>query len=441
MTAENCRRACALVVLFGINTVNFYDRQVFPAVLEPVRKEWDLSDSALGLVGTAFTLLYAVAGLPLGRLADTGSRTRLLALGCSLWSLLTAASGLAQNAWQLFVARLGVGVGEASCAPASNSLIGDLYPPGRRSRALSVFMLGLPVGMFLSFVISGHVAHAYGWRAAFFVAGAPGLLLAALVLLVREPARGASEGRPDPGHRPGSPFLILLGIPTLLWIIVSGALHNFNMYAATSFMAALLKRYHALDLKQASWAAAAIFGISGLLGLLVGGWLADRAGRGRRHGRLQLGALAMALAAPCVYLALRQPGGAVAAFVLLMTAGMACVHVYYSTVYAAIQDVVEPSLRGTAMAIYFFAMYVLGASFGPWGTGILSDHFARQAMTAAGAATMAESFRAAGLHSAMHVVPVLCALLALVLFAASRTVGPDMARLQQWQQARAGATT
>lgn len=441
MTPENRQRSFALAVLFGINTINFYDRQVFSAVLEPVRKEWGLSDSTLGLVGTAFTLLYAVVGLPLGRLADTRSRTWLLALGCSLWSLLTAASGLAQNAWQLFAARLGVGVGEASCAPASNSLIGDLYPPERRSRALSLFMLGLPVGMFLSFVISGNVAHAYGWRAAFFVAGVPGLVLAALTLLVREPTRGASEGRVDLAHRPGSPFLIVLGIPTLLWIIVSGALHNFNIYAAGSFMGALLGRYHALDLKQASWAAASIFGISGLVGLLAGGWLADRAGRNRSDGRLRLAALAMAVASPCVYFALRQPGGAVAAFVILMTAGMACVHVYYSTVYAAIQDVVEPSLRGTAMAIYFFAMYVLGASFGPWGTGILSDHFARKAMAAAGATTMAESFKAAGLHSAMHVVPVLCALLALVLFAASRTVGRDMVRLREWQNSETGATT
>lgn len=436
MTLENRQRAFALWVLFGINTINFYDRQVFSAVIEPVRKEWALSDSTLGLVGTAFTLLYAVVGLPLGRLADTWSRTRLLALGCSLWSLLTAASGLAQNAWQLFAARLGVGVGEASCAPAANSLIGDLFPPERRSRALSLFMLGLPVGMFLSFLISGNVAHHYGWRAAFYVAGVPGLILAGLTLLLKEPARGASEGRVDPPHRPGSPFLIVLGIPTLLWIIVSGALHNFNMYAAASFMAALLGRYHALDLRTAVFAAALIFGISGIVGLLAGGWAADRIGGTRRNGRLLLSAATMAVAAPCVYLALRQPAGSVVQFVILMCAGLACVHVYYSTVYAAIQDVVEPSLRGTAMAIYFFAMYVLGASFGPWGTGILSDHFARKAMAAAGATTMAESFRATGLHHAMHVVPVLCALLAVVLFAASRTVGRDMARLRGWQQGK-----
>lgn len=440
MTKETRQRAFALWVLFGINAINFYDRQILSAVAEPIRKEWALSDSVLGLLATAFTLLYAVVGLPLGRLADTWSRTRLLGLGCALWSLLTAASGLALNFWQLFVARLGVGVGEASCAPAANALIGDLFPPAQRSRALSVFMLGLPVGMFFSFLISGYVAHEYGWRAAFYVAGVPGLVLAGLVLCLAEPTRGASEGRVDTAHRPGSPDLIVLGIPTLLWIILSGALHNFNMYAATSFMAALLGRYHALDLKSAALAASLIFGVSGVIGLLAGGWAADRFGSQRADGRLRLSAGAMALSASCIYLALRQPGGAVVPFVVLMSAGLACVYVYYSSVYAAIQDVVEPSLRGTAMAIYFFAMYVLGASLGPVGTGMLSDHFARKAMAGAGAMTMTEPFKAIGLHHAMQVVPVLCLALAVVLYLASRTVGRDMARLRAWQDSRSAQT-
>ena len=416
--------------------MNFYDRQILAAVAEPIRKEWGLSDSALGLLGTAFTLLYAFVGVPFGRWTDTRPRKWLLSAGCAAWSLLTAVSGLAQNSWQLFVARLGVGVGEASCAPAANSLIGDLYPPKQRARALSIFMLGLPVGMFLSFLISGRIAHAYGWRAAFYVACLPGLVLAALALWMPEPGRGASEGRVDPAHRPGSPYLVVLGIPTLLWIIVSGALHNFNMYAAGSFMAVFLARYHALDLKAASFAAALVLGVSGAVGLLAGGWAADRFGGARTNGRLLLSAVTMAVAAPCVYLALRQPGGAVVPFVLLMGAGLACVYVYYSSVYAAIQDVVEPRLRGTAMAIYFFAMYVLGGSLGPLGTGMLSDYFARRAMTDAGATVMTEPFKAVGLHHAMHVVPVLCLVLAVVLYAASRTVGRDMARLRAWQESQ-----
>ncbi len=439
MTTDTRRRTFTLWVLFGINTMNFYDRQILAAVAEPIRKEWGLSDSALGLLGTAFTLLYAFVGVPFGRWSDTRSRKGLLGVGCAVWSLMTAVSGMAQSFWMLFAARLGVGVGEASCAPAANSLIGDLYPPKERSRALSIFMLGLPIGMFLSFVVSGWIAHEYGWRAAFYVACVPGLVLAALAIWIREPARGHSEGRVDSVHRPGSPYLVVLGIPTLLWIIVSGALHTFNMYAAGSFMAVFLDRYHDLDLKPAAYAASLIFGVSGVVGLLAGGWAGDRFSGARTNGRLLLSAVAMAVAAPCAYLALRQPRGEVALFVVLMGAGLACMYVYYSSVYAAIQDVVEPALRGTAMAVYFFAMYVLGGSLGPWGTGLLSDYFARRAMTEAGA-TDIEAYKAVGLHSAMHAIPVLCFLLAVVLYCSYRTVGRDMAKLKAWQESHAAKT-
>jgi MFS family permease len=290
--------------------------------------------------------------------------------------------------------------------------------------------------MFLSFLISGLVAHKYGWRNAFYVACVPGLVLAGLAALLPEAQRGSSEGRVDTAHRPGSPYLVVLGIPTLLWIIASGALHNFNMYAASSFMAAFLSRYHALDLKAAAFAASLIFGAAGTVGLLAGGWASDRFGGARADGRLLLSAVVMVVAAPCVYLALRQPAGAVVPFVVLMGAGLACVYVYYASVYAAIQDVVEPALRGTAMAIYFFAMYALGGSFGPLVTGMLSDHFARRAMTEAGATVITEQFKAAGLHSAMHVIPLLCLALAAVLYGASRTVGRDMTRLRAWQESR-----
>src|SRR5262249_49758630 len=152
-----------LFVLFGINTMNFFDRQVLGAVQEPLKKEWKLSDQELGWLGTAFILLYAAVGLPLGRWADLGARTRILAGCAALWSVLTDACGLAWNFWSLFALRLGVGVGEASCAPAANSLLGDLFPAHKRARAISVFMLGLPVGLGLSLYISGWIAYEFGW--------------------------------------------------------------------------------------------------------------------------------------------------------------------------------------------------------------------------------------------------------------------------------------
>src|SRR5215471_4397407 len=421
----------ALLVLFGINALNFYDRQIPAAIMEPLRKEWRLNDVTMGWLSTAFTLFYAAVGVPLERLADLWTRTRLLGIGVGVWSLLTAASGLSWNYWSLFVTRLGVGVGEATCAPAANSLIGDLYPPRQRARALSLFMLGLPIGLFLSFWLSGRVAHAYGWRSAFFLPLVPGLILAALSLKISEPQRGAAEMTNDGSRRrEGSPYALVLGLPTMIWIIASGALHNFNMYATNSFMVAFLSRYHQQSLKEATFTAAVVLGAVGVIGLLGGGWAADQFGKVRRGGRLLVSALSMMLASPCVYFAIKQPSGAVSTFMLLMGSGSLLMFVYYAGVYAAIQEVIEPALRGTAMALYFCAMYVLGASFGPPVTGWLSDHLAREAMNRAGATVMTEQFKAIGLHHAMYLIPILCLVLAAVLLAAARAMPADMEKVK-----------
>ncbi|HEY7409729.1 MAG TPA: MFS transporter [Vicinamibacteria bacterium] len=422
----------ALAVLFGINLMNFFDRQLLGALGEPVRKEFGLSDTALGILGTAFTLVYAAVGVPLGRLADRWSRTRLIGLGVTVWSVLTAASGLAGTYWALFATRLGVGVGEASCAPAGQSLIGDLFPPRQRARAMAVFMLGLPLGLFAAYICSGVIGETLGWRAAFLIAGVPGLILGGLAFLVPEPARGAAEAHAvSSSAGASSPYRLVMGIPTLWWIVASGALHNFNMYAINAFQTPFLQRFHGMGLRQANNVSAVVLGAVGVVGLLAGGWAADRLSARRPDGRLLLSAGTMLLAAPCTYLALGQAPGATAPFMVLMGLGATMGFVYYATVYAAIQDVVEPRLRGTAVALYFFAMYVLGASLGPMATGMLSDHFARQAMAQAGAEQMAEGFRAAGLHAAMYVIPAVTVAASAVLFAASRTVAGDMERRRQ----------
>src|SRR5262249_33592065 len=275
----------ALFVLFGINTMNFYDRQIFGAVMEPVRKGWGLSDLEMGWLSTAFTLFYAVVGVPFGRLADHWKRTRILSIGVTVWSLLTVASGLAWNYWSLFVTRLGVGMGEATCAPAANSVIGDLFPAHQRGRALSTFMLGLPIGLFLSYWLSGWIAHSYGWRAAFYFPCLPGLLLAALSLWITEPVRGAADLGPRANRRrEGSPYWLILSMPTMLWIIVSGALHNFNMYASGSFLTAFLMRYHGLGLKEASFSSSVVLGAVGVIGLLAGGWRGGPLGKSPAPG-------------------------------------------------------------------------------------------------------------------------------------------------------------
>ena len=429
----------AMFVLFAINTLNFFDRQILGAVGEPIRKEFGLDDASLGLLGTAFTLLYAFVGVPLGRLADQVGRKKILSVGVFFWSLLTAASGVAQSYWQIFALRLGVGVGEASCAPAATSLIGDMFPPNWRAKAISIFMLGLPVGVALSFAVSGTVAKEYGWRAAFLVAGLPGVLCTIAVLFLREPKRGAAELH-DIGEqkRPGSPYLLVLRSPTMRWIILSGAVHNFNMYAIGAFITPYLMRYHGLDIQQANLVSMLVYGVMGAPGLLIGGYLGDAVLKRRANGRMLVGAFAILFSIPTVYFALSVPKGSTTTFLILMGAACALMYFYYSTVYSTIQDVTEPALRGTAMAVYFFAMYVLGASLGPYGTGILSDLFTKRAAQAAGITDFTqaalEPFRADGLQSAMFIIPILGVILTVILFAASRTVSKDVEKLQTWMR-------
>jgi MFS family permease len=434
MQSTTPRLVFTLGVLLAINTMNFFDRQILAGVQESIRKEWGLSDSQLGYLGTAFILVYAAIGVPLGRLADLWRRKWILAIGVGVWSLLTFASGLAWNFWSLFVMRLGVGVGEASCAPAANSLIGDLVPADRRARALAVFMLGLPLGLGLSLIVSGTVAKHRGWQEAFYVAGVPGLLLAGLACFILEPARGGAS----PGMGTTSvhlPFVAvarqLLGLPTLWWIIASGALHNFNMYALGQFLVSMLIRYHGLDIAQAGRIAGMIFGV-GALGIFAAGWLGDRAFRLRgARGRLNIAWIALAAAVPCLLLGLAAPAGNVWMCAIWLLLAYMLMYTYYGTVYATIQDIVEPTLRGTAMAIYFCAMYFLGAVLGPVATGWVSDYFARQAAERDQAATVAEAHKAIGLHDALYLVPALGVVLVVVLFAASRTVRGDYERLQK----------
>ena len=436
---SGARTYYSLAVLFAINMMNFFDRQLLGALGEPIRKEWGLSDTALGTLGTAFTIIYAIVGLPLGGLADRFNRTRILGAGVFVWSLLTAASGACVNFVQLFVVRLGVGLGEASCAPASSSLIGDLFPSHKRSNALSVFMLGLPVGTALSFLLGGQIAKTYGWQAAFYAAAIPGLLCSLAAFMMREPKRGATETH-DIGaaKREGSPIALVLSIPSMWPIIASGALHNFNMYAIGSFLAPLMMRYHGTDVAQAGKYAMVVYGLSGIPGLVFGGMLADWLTRRWPGGRMLLSAGCFLIAAPLTYLAVAAAPGNPMAFAVPMSFGVAAMYVYYSTTYSTIQDLVEPAMRGTAIAAYFCAMYLLGASLGPIVLGKMSDHFTLAAANAAGVTATTvqalEPFKGTGLHQAMYIVPVLNLVLTFCMLIAARTVPRDIAKLQDWMK-------
>lgn len=425
MPSKSLQRS--LAVLFAINILNFYDRQVLGALLEPIRKEFHLSDTQLGALGTLPIVLYALVGLPLGRLADSWSRKRLLAAGVAVWASLTGLGGLVQSYLMLMVSRLGVYVGEAACAPAATSWIGDLFPAERRSRALAVFMLGVPIGGALSYAISGPAAQAWGWRAALVVAALPAVLLIPALASLEEPARGASEVR-RPAAATTSPVWSILRIRTMWWIIASGALVNFNLYALATFFPAFLTRYHGLSVGRAGLWAGAGYGVAGIAGGMIAGAWGDRVIYKRKDGRMLSASAAALMAAPLALLGIRQPAGEVAASIALIMIAYGFLNMYYGLVYSAIHDVVAPAVRGTTMAVYFLAMYLCGASFGPLITGRLSDYLARGAARAAGAAAVGEAYRAIGLHQAMYVIPALSAALALVLYAGSRTIAGDMDR-------------
>ena len=287
----------SLTVLFAVNVLNFYDRQVLGALLEPIRKEFHLSDTQLGALGTLPIVLYAIVGLPLGRLADVGSRKKLLAAGVAVWAALTGLGGLAQSYMMLLFSRLGVYVGEAACAPSATSWIGDLYPAGQRSRALATFMLGVPIGGALSYAISGPAAQAWGWRAALVVAALPALFLIPALARLDEPARGASETLPRRAAQ-SRPVRAILRIPTMWWIIASGALVNFNLYALATFFPAFLTRYHGLSVGRAGLWAGVGYGVAGIAGGLLAGAWGDRVLRKRKDGRMLSAAAAAAAALP-----------------------------------------------------------------------------------------------------------------------------------------------
>ncbi len=415
--------------------MNFFDRQILGAVGEPIRKEFGLGDSALGAMNTAFTILYAFVGIPLGRLADKAGRKWILSAGVFLWSLFTAASGFAQNFWQIFAVRLGVGIGEASCAPAATSLIADYFPAESRAKATSIFMLGLPVGIALSFGVSGTIARVYGWRAAFFVAAVPGLICVLLALFIREPERGTFDNTgAEDGKGTRSVYKEILSSPTMRWLIVSGAIHNFNLYSISAFMTPYLMRFHGLDIRDANFISMIIYGFLSLPGLLLSGVIGDAAKRRKPNGALLVASAAILLSIPFFYFALGVASGIVYPFLFLMGTSVALLYFYYSIVYSTIQNITEPRSRGTAMSLYFMAMYLLGGAFGPYVVGIISDYFTRQAAIASGAVEFSvaalEPFRAAGLRSAMYVIPVLSIVLTAVLYAASRTVKKDIEKLE-----------
>lgn len=415
-----------LFLLFLANLFNFFDRTIPAIINEPIRLAWNLSDFQLGLIGTAFTIVYAIAGVPLGRMADTGARRTIMGWGLMAWSGLTAVNGFAWNFWSFLLIRMGIGVGEASYAPAANSLIGDLFPAHKRARAMGIFMLGLPLGLLLAFFTVGAMVQAFdSWRAPFFIAAVPGIVLALFMFFIREPQRGAAESVKISQAPIDKPLRRVLAIRTFWWLTLAGLTFNFATYACNAFMVPMLMRYFAVSLTEASIATGIIVGLTGLVGLTLGGWLADRIHERFERGRLLFAAVSMLIATLCTGYALLAGRIEVAVFIAVFAVGWLFSYNFYTCVYTAIQDVIEPRLRATAMALFFAGLYLLGGGLGPVVVGLLSDHFAEAAMLAEGASALSEAHKAVGLHDAMYLIPASLLLTMGFLLQAARSFGHD----------------
>jgi MFS family permease len=419
-----------LAVLVAINVLNFYDRQVAGAVVEPVRKEFLLSDTQIGLLNTVSLIVYGLVGLPLGLLADRVSRKKLLAAGIVVWATFTACARFVHSYSFLMFTRLGVGVGEASAAPTATSWIGDLFPAERRAKPLALFMLGVPVGGALSFFFTGPIALKFGWRAAMVVAAAPALLLVPLLLMLREPVRGSAEKNAI-AQAGASSVRQVLRVPTFWWIALSGALVNFNLYSIGVFFPAFFGRIHHMNVARAGIMTGIVYAVGGILGGSIAGIWGDSIVHRSRSGRLKVAAIAAMLAVPFSYFGIHQGYGAIAWALPLLTLAYGLLNMYYGLVYASIQDIVAPALRGTSMSIYFLVMYMIGASWGTYIIGKMSDYFALHAAHLAGLDKINEAFKAIGLQQALLAIPVLSLLLAAVLWAGSRTIERDIAAQQE----------
>jgi predicted MFS family arabinose efflux permease len=363
-----------LVILFLVSTSQFYDRNVIAVLLEPIKQEFKVSDTMLGLLGgLCFALFYSVAGMPVARWADRGNRRTVITLALTLWSVMTMFCGLAQTFWQLALARVGVGVGEAGGIPPSQSLIADYFPPERRATAIAIFIGGATAGYVLGLGVGGNIAAAFGWRMSFLLAGVPGLVLALAVrLTLPEPRLGAVTtvtSRPEEGIK--AAVSRLLRKRSYLATLIAAILYYLYAYGPGIFIPSFLMRVLHVPLAKVSTTYALVAAGGSLVGTLVGGWLADRLGRRDVRWLSWLPAAAFLLATPIYVLAfcLNDFFG----FMALAFVGYTLVAGGLPSVFTSIHSICGGTRRATAIAIVLFSASLIGGGFGPLMSGALSD--------------------------------------------------------------------
>lgn len=371
----NAYRTYVLIVLILVYIFNFIDRQILGILASSIKAELGLTDSELGWMGGwAFALFYTAMGVPIAMLADRFNRTWIITISLTVWSGFTALCGAATGFWQLFLCRLGVGVGEAGGVAPAYSLISDYFPPQQRARALAVYSFAIPIGMALGVLFGGVIAHQIGWRWAFVICGLVGLALAPLLkLTVREPVRGAM----DVGAKKAPPASLRAVLSTLstkpaFWILALGASCSSIMgYGLAFWLPSFLERSHGLTLVDRSLFYSAILFAGGIVGVWLGGSLGDRFGAKDKANYARVPAVAFLVSLP-FYAGAMTSDSLTLAFVLF-TVPQALALMWLGPTLSAVQHLVPANMRATASAVFLFVNNLLGIGFGTWFLGRLSD--------------------------------------------------------------------
>lgn len=367
-----------LLVLTAINFVNYLDRQVVFAVLEPMSQELGASDGQSGLLATVFLVAYMIASPLVGPLGDRVPRKHIIAVSLLVWSLATVGSGLAPDYPTLFATRVVVGIGEAGFAAVAPTVIADLFRPSERGRTLSYFYLATPMGSALGYLVGGAVAEAHGWRAAFFVAGGPGVALALVALALPEPTRGAMDDEPEAGaEQPaGSPrhaVRRLLASPAWRINTVATTLMTFAIGGLAAWMPTYLQRAHGLTVGEAGTGFGAVTVLAGLLGTLLGGWLGDRAQARSAGGYFRVSGVGFLLGAPFLLLLPLMPDASTTFAVAF--AGELLLFLNTGPLNAALVGCVPASMRAQAVAVNVFFIHALGDAVSPPLMGLVSERW------------------------------------------------------------------
>ena len=369
------RRGYVLAILVLVYTFNFIDRQIVGILAVPIKADLGLSDTQLGLMGgLAFALFYTSLGIPIAMLADRWSRTWIMTIALALWSIMTAVSGLAQNFWQLFLARLGVGVGEAGGVAPAYSLISDFFPPQERARALAAYSFGIPIGSALGIVFGGVVASLIDWRVAFFAVGLAGVVLAPIFrLTVHEPVRGGFDA-PGAATQPAAfadVVRTIAGKPSFWGLSLGAACSSMMGYGLFFWLPSFFVRSYGLSLLDASLFYGAMLLVGGVAGIWLGGALGDRLGARRKAAYAAIPAVAFIATVPFYVAGILSPSLAISFVVLLVPTALGLM--WLGPILSAIQHLVPPNMRATASAIFLFINNLVGIGAGTVLLGALSD--------------------------------------------------------------------